>query len=119
MRIVVRPVSQPHPGQQLPGTGFYLPRALFSLGALFLGQQLLGQHDVLQGRILGEQVKGLEHHAEVEPLLTDFLFLLGTGVRRVEEGLPGHHNAPAVRGFQEIQAAQQGSLAAAGGADDS
>ena len=71
VRIVVGPVGQPHPAQQLPGLGLdlgvnlFLPRLVVGL---LLGQKLLGQHHVLQGGVLGEQVEGLEHQPEVEPL---------------------------------------------------
>ena len=44
--------------------------------------------------------------------------LLGGGVGGVEERLPPDDDAAGVGGLQEVQAAQEGGLAAAGGADD-
>ena len=54
----------------------------------------------------------------MEPLSANLTLPLGGGVSCVEQGLAPHGNAPLVRGLQKVQAAQQGGLAAARGADD-
>ena len=54
----------------------------------------------------------------MEPLSANLTLPLGGGVPCVEQGLAPHGNAPLVRGLQKVQAAQQGGLAAARGADD-
>ena len=60
----------------------------------------------------------MEHQPEVEPLLADVLLRLGGGVRRVEDDAALYGDGPVVRPLQEVQAAEQGGLAGAGGADD-
>ena len=111
--IVAGPVGEAHPLQKrhaLPLDG--------GPAALVLLPQLPRQSHILQGGILGEEVEGLKHQPEVEPLLTDGLLAEGGLIFRVEEGLPLHGDAAAVGSLQKIQAPEQGGLAAAGGADD-
>ena len=121
MRIVSRPLRQPHFGQQRTPLRLDLlqdrPLVLLEIGPL-LGQKLLGQGDIFQRRVLGKQVEGLEHHAEVEPLFADLALPLGGGVARVKEDLVPDQDPPPVGGLQKVQAAQQRRLSAAGGADD-
>ena len=85
---------------------------------LLLGQQLLGQCHVLQGCVLGEEVEGLEHHAEVEAFPAHLALPLSSGVRRVEQGAALDDDLPVVRSLQKVQAPQKGGLAGARGADD-
>ena len=81
------------------------------------GEELPGQHHVLQRRVLREEVEVLEHQAEVQPLPADFTLARGARIGRVKENLIAHQDAAAVGPLQEIEAAQQRRLAAAGGAD--
>ena len=115
VRIVACPVGQTHLGQQHPAFLFDL---LFALAAPFLCQQFPGKRNVLKGSILRKQVKILKYQAKVEPLCANLLLLLGGGVSGVEDDVPIDGNGAAVWFFQEIQAPQQGGLAAAGGTDD-
>ena len=71
MGVIVHPVLQPHIRQQAfrmrldflqPG-GFPL-----FLVRLLPGQQFFGQHHVFKGSILGKEIEGLEHQAEMETL---------------------------------------------------
>ena len=109
--VIADAVGQAHLLNELPGSLLQLlHRCLF--------QQLGGQHHVFQHGILGEQVEGLEHQAKMEPVLPDLAVAEPLVVLPVEKGLAVHPDGAALGGFQEIQAAQQGGLAAAGGADD-
>ena len=72
----------------------------------------------MQGRVLGEEVEILEYQAEVEPLLADIPLRLGRGVRCVKDHAALHGNGAVIRPLQEVQAAEQGGLARAGGTDD-
>ncbi len=115
MGVVVRPVGQPHPGQQLPAR---LRNVLLVLATPLLGQQLPGEGDILQGRVLGEEVEVLEYQAEVKPLLADVLLRLGGGVRGVKDDAALHGNGAMIRPFQEVQTTEQSRLAGTGGTDD-
>ena len=94
-------IGQADTGQQLLGT----------LGSLLLAlelEQLRGQAEVLLDGQVGEEVEVLEHHAH----------LLAHGI---DVGII-HLDAPKLDGaaggdLQPVQAAQEGRLAAAGGAD--
>jgi hypothetical protein len=115
VRVMVRPVLQTHLGKQLPARPLDLGAALAApLGS----HQLPGQHDVLQRRVLGKKIEGLEHQPEVKALAADLPLQLGGGVGGVEEGLALHAYGAAVGPLQKVEAAEQGGLAAAGGADD-
>ena len=119
--VVVRAVTQTHLGQQLPALGLDLLQDLLPVGfevGPFLAEELLGQGDVPQGGVLGEQVEGLEHQAEMEPLFPHLALPLGGGIVGVEQSVPLDDDLPLVGGLQKVQAPQQGGLAAAGGADD-
>ena len=85
---------------------------------LLLGQQLPGQGDVLQRRVLGEQIEGLKHQPEMEPLLPHLALPLGGGIGGVKNQIARHRDGTLLRLLQEIQAPQQGGFAGAGGADD-
>ena len=94
-------IGQAHAGQQLVGTG----------GGLLLVlelEQFRGQAEVLLDGQVGEEVEVLEHHAH----------LLAHGVN---VGFVHFHalkfDAAAGGDLQPVQAAQEGGLAAAGGAD--
>ena len=65
-----------------------------------------------------EQIEILKHEAEMQPLAADLALFLRVGVRRVEERLAVYRDLPLVGDGQEIEAAQQRRLAAAGRADD-
>ncbi|MPM08531.1 hypothetical protein SDC9_54844 [bioreactor metagenome] len=69
---------------------------------LFPGQELACQHDVFQRGILGEEIEGLKHQTEMEPLFPNLPFLLRSGISRVEEQLAGDGNPSAVGGFQKV-----------------
>ena len=84
----------------------------------FPGQQLAGQRNVLEGGILGKQVEGLEHKTEMQPLFPQLRAAGGGGAAAVKDDLPVDADRAAVRRFQEVQAAEQRGLSAAGGADD-
>ena len=81
--------------QQLPALGLDGGVDLLFAGlvvGLLLGQQLLCQHDVLQSGVLREQVEGLEHQPEVQPLAAHFRLPLGGGVGGVKQGLAVDHD---------------------------
>ena len=121
MRIEIHLFLQPHLRQKLLGPGGDLrveQLFLCLVIRLLLCQQLACQHDVLPGRILREQIEILEHKAEVQPLAANFTLLLRIGVGVVEERFVVHHDLSLVGDGQEIEAAQQRRLAAAGRADD-
>ena len=91
------------------------------VGLVFRGllrQQLHRQHHVFESRVLGEQVEGLEHQPEVQPLAAHLLVPLGGGVGGIEKLFAVDPDAAAVGPLQEIQAPQQRGLTAARGADD-
>ena len=91
-------------------------QCLFLQGArVTLLQKLGSQHHVFQHGVLGKQVEILEHQAEMKPVLAN-LFLRQAAV---VEKLAIHPDFSLIRSFQEIQAAKQGGLAAAGGTDNS
>ena len=95
--------QQTHAVQQ--GFGFLLHlvlRALLHLGG--------GQQDVIQHGQVREQLVALEHHA-------DALAQLGQVLAAVGDRFIAQPDAAALGGFQTIQTAQQGALAAAGRAD--
>ena len=114
MRIVPGTVRKAHLVQQLHSGG---TDGFLTLTAV-LGHQLPGEGHVFQSRILGKKVKGLEHHAEVEPVFPDLFF----GAARVMVGVKQHlvlyGDGAGVRRFQKIQTPQQRGFAAAGGAND-
>lgn len=69
------------------------------------------QQDVFQNSLVREQLIALEHHADFLPHLRDGLIF-------PQNRLPIQQNLAALNGFQTVQAAKQGALSAAGGADD-
>ena len=121
MRVEVHFLLQPHLREQLLRMRGDLCVDLLFAGLvvrLLFGQQLAGKHDVLPGRVLREQIEILKHEAEMQPLAADLALFLRVGVRRVEERLAVYRDLPLVGDGQEIEAAQQRRLAAAGRADD-
>ena len=121
MGIVIGPVGKPHFPEQLPAfcldflqNGLFVRLEVRSL----LTEQFLGQGDIFQRGVLGEEIEGLEHHAEVKPLAAHLIFSLRSGIGGIKEGLPLHADGAAVRRFQKVQAAQKGGLSGAGGTDD-
>ena len=121
MGVVIGPVGQPHPREQLPpplvNLSKNLPLVLLEVAPL-LRQQAHRQGHVLQGGVLGKEVEGLEHQPEVKPLAAHLAVPLGGGVGGVEEWLPVHQDSALIRPLQKVEAAQQGGLAAARRADD-
>ena len=65
-----------------------------------------------------KQVEVLEHQTEVQAFFAHLALPLGGGVVRVKEHLSPHCNTAPVGLLQEVEAAQEGGLAGAGGADD-
>ena len=119
--VVAGPLGEAHFGQQLPAFGLdLLQNLLFVLleVGLLLGQQFPGQGHVFQRRVLGKEVEGLKYQAEVEALFPHLALPLGGGIVCVEDDRPAHRDGAAVGLFQKVEAAQQGGLAAARGADD-
>ena len=115
-----RPVGEAHGGEQLAALGLdggvYLLFLRLVVRAL-LRQQLGRERDVLQRRVLREEVEALEHQPEVQPLAAHVRLAARGGVGGVEEQLAVYGDAAAVRRLEEVEAAQQRGLAAAGGAD--
>ncbi len=66
---------------------------------------------------MGEQVEVLEHETDLLAQLADQPLLLADRFAGIDLDL-ADADAAAVRGFQEVQAAQQRGLARAAGADD-
>ena len=87
------------------------------IGAL-LRLQARCQTDVLQRRVLGEEVEVLEHQAEVEAILTDLLIAQHVLITAVKDCLVCHADRAVIGGFQEGQTTKQGGLSAAGRTDD-
>ena len=85
---------------------------------LFFGQQLFGQHNVAQSRVLREQIERLEDQSEVQSLFTDLRFLTGLWICGVEQGLAVYTDDACIRVLQKVQAAEKCGLAASGGSDD-
>ena len=85
---------------------------------LLLRQKLLGQHDILQSRILWKQVERLEYHPEVQTLGAKSLFLLPARHGSVKKRLAPHRDRTAIRRFQKIQTTQKRRFAGTRRADD-
>ena len=88
------------------------------VAGLLPGQKLPRQHHVFQRGVLGKEVEVLEHEAEVEALFPHLALPLGGGVGGVPHGLAVHPDDAGVGPLEEVEAAQKGRLARAGGADD-
>ena len=96
-------ILQTHGLQQLHGLALALLLIpLFNQGG--------GQHDVVQHRQVGKEVKLLEHHTHAQEHLVGAPGVGADQIHIVEEDL-----SPCGL-FQQVQAAQKGGLAAAGGA---
>ena len=113
VRIVVRPVGKPHLIKKLHGVLTDLLLLLLFVLPLVFQQKLRSQHHILQCRILRKQVERLKHHAEVEPLLPDFLVTCLFMASRIKKSFPSHLNGSAIRRLQEVQAAKKGCFAGA------
>ncbi len=104
--ICVGAVGQPYAAKKLQGL-FLRLRPIHALNADGSGGQVFHHIHIV------EQIELLEHHAHFLPVLVDMLALpLGADVHAVNQDLPGG------RLFQQIQAAQKGAFAAAGGTDN-
>ena len=117
MRIVVRFGGETDRVQQvLALLTDFLNNLLFVcfIVRAFLCQQLAGQRYVLEGGVLGEQVKGLENQAEMQPLPAQFSAADGSGCLSVKNHFIVYPDYAAVRCFQEVQTAQQCGFTAAG-----
>ena len=88
-----------------------LAGALLGLGAGALLEGHGSQHAVLHDVHVVEEVEALEHHADGLAQAVD-VDVLGGQVLAVEPHVAG------VGGLEQVNAAQQGGLAGAGGADD-
>eukprot|EP01022_Parablepharisma_sp_SALTPOND_P021562 TRINITY_DN427_c3_g1_i1.p1 TRINITY_DN427_c3_g1~~TRINITY_DN427_c3_g1_i1.p1 ORF type:complete len:882 (+),score=278.44 TRINITY_DN427_c3_g1_i1:1771-4416(+) len=113
-RIGIGLARQPHPGQQ--GQCLFL-----HIGATALLHHHRAFHDVLQRRHVGEQVEALEHHAAGQALAGDlavrqFDQLVATPA--IAQQFTADPDGTAVDAFQLVDAAQEGTLARAGGTDD-
>ena len=120
MGIVPRPVGEAHRGEQLAALGldggvYLLPLRLVVLA--LLRQELGRERHVLQRGVLREEVEALEHQTEVQPLAAHVRLAASGGVGGVEKQLAVDGDRAAVRRLEEVEAAQQRGLAAAGGAD--
>ena len=120
VRVIVQLVSQTHPAQKLLALCLdlrvqclFVPLISFTALRLELGRQ----GHVFQRGILGEQIEILKHQAEMEPVAPDLRLAEGLAVRGVKNGLPVYRDQAGAGHFQKVQAAEQGGLAAAGGAD--
>ena len=113
--------SQLSGGQQLPALGLNFFQdgllVLLILGQL-LAEKFLGQGDIFQRRVLRKEIKGLEHQTKVEALLPHLGLPLGEGIVGVKNHIAVDGNGAVVGGLQKVEAAQQGGLAAARGAND-
>ena len=112
--VSIRPVSQTHTRQQ--GA-----RLLFGLGLVHV-LDLDGSNDhILQNGLVGEQIEVLEHHAHLLPVHIDvhlYPFSLGIDGVFLGDVHAVKENMTAGGHFQQVQTAQQGAFAGAGGADD-
>lgn len=97
-------VRQADPFQQCLGLGL-------GLAALALLHLERAEEDVVQHVHVGKQVIALEHHA-------DLLAYLAPVGGRVQQLAAGKAQVTALGAFQAVEAAQQGALAAAAGAED-
>ena len=95
----------------------YLTPAGAVIRPLLCGEQW-SQSDVLQCSILGEEVEILEHHPEMQAVLANCAFRHQVIFRRVQQEPAVHIDPAAVGTLQEIQAAKQCCLAAAGGTEN-
>ena len=127
-RIAVHLVRQTDLVQQFLRVGldfvrdpfFVRYRRLFALFRFELVQfeHFRCQRDVPQNVVLREQVERLEHQSEMQPVLTDFRVRHLFSAACLIDHLSADGNGAFVRLFEEVQTAEQGGLAAAGGADD-
>ena len=118
MGVIVQLVLQSYPGQiahrllaEPRPDGLALPLVI----RLLPGQQFRGQHHILQGGVLGKQVERLEHKAQMEPFLPQVLLPAPGGVRGVEERGAVDRHLARCGPLQQVDAPQQGGLAAARG----
>ena len=108
MGIILHPFSQAHLQKKRLGLLLNLLVNLFFPGLvvrLLLCQELSCQHHIAQGRVLGKEIEGLEHQAEVEALPADLRLLLGLADACVKKRLTVHPDDAGIRLFQKIQTA--------------
>ena len=118
---MVFPLRKAHLCQKGAGFFFQFRMNSFAVGFIlrfFFCQQLSGQGNVLQSRILREKVEVLEHKAEMQALFAHFTFTVGGRVSGIPQGFAVHTDHTGIRRFQKVQAAQQRCFAGAGRADD-
>ena len=117
MRVKTQLVPQPDAAQKLLALlldgGIYLSLIRAVVRAAFR-LQLRREGDIVQRRILREEIEALEHKPEVQPiaayLVLGELMLLQGGIQHI----PADGDNAGVRHFEEIHAPQQRRLAAAG-----
>ena len=121
MRIVIQLVRKADAGKQLLALraelGVYRLPVCAEIRPL-LGLKPRREHDVLQRRILREQVEVLENQPEVQAIAAYICVAQRFPAAGIKQRLAVNGDAAAVRQAKEIHAAQQRGLAASGGADD-
>ena len=121
VRVMVFPLRKAHLCQKGAGFFFQFRMNRFAVGFIlrfFFCQQLPGQGNVLQSRILREKVEVLEHKAEMQALFAHFTFTVGGRVSGIPQGFAVYTDHTGIRRFQKVQAAQQRCFAGAGRTDD-
>ncbi len=111
--MIIAALDQADPAQPLlaDGHGFVLAHLLDLAQA---------EGDVFQGGEVGKQIELLEGHAGERALAGDLALrqaLAATAFLAIADGLAGQPDAAALELFQQVDAAQQGGLARAAGAD--
>ena len=103
-RVLVGLGADPHTVQQRPGP-------FLGLGLRDLLDLHRCQGDVLEDRLVGEEIEGLEHHSDVGTQCRELLALLGQGLTV---------DADVARGdrLESVDRAAQGGLARSGGTDE-
>ena len=94
----------------------YLVLSPLVIGTFFRQQQSC-QGNVLQGRILREEVERLENEPEVQTLLTYAFLAPGNGIGSVEYDFSVYGDSACIGSLKEIEAAKQRCLSASGGSD--
>lgn len=113
-------IFQAHISKQLLGSikdalvDFFL---IVAVVLLFLGQQLTGKHNIFQRSILRKQIEALEYQTEVKSLLAYLLLLLSGRIIGIKKHFVVNDYLTFIGLSEEVQATQQGRLAAAGRAD--
>ena len=115
MRVAVDPVGKSHlPEKRLR----LIPDLRVPVLMLLFRRQTRRQHHVLNGGVLGKEIKLLEDHAEVKSPAPRLRVRKAPAVRSVEQRLALHPDDASVRRLEKIQTAKQRRLSASGGSDD-